>query len=361
MNEDASEKSFDPTPRKLEEARKRGEIPRSVDLFTAFAYAGLTVAFLLFGYDMIIDAGSVLKHIFESSNELSQNIFISEFFHVPLGTILLKTIIALLPIFLLPALFVIFAIFIQRAFLFSPSKLTPKLSRISIIKNAGNKFGRNGLFEFAKSFVKLIIYSTLLAIFISFKSDEIIGTVQASPGAAVALLAELSLTFLFVVVCISGVIGFVDSIWQHSEHIRKNRMTRKEVTDETKETEGNPYVKQERRNRAQTIAAAQMMSSVPDAEVIIVNPTHYAVALAWSRDQGSAPHCVAKGTDAIALKIREVAMENSVPIHSDPSTARALYASVEIGSEISVEYYQAVAAAIRFSDNIREQAKARVY
>jgi flagellar biosynthetic protein FlhB len=127
--------------------------------------------------------------------------------------------------------------------------------------------------------------------------------------------------------------------------------------DETKNSEGDPHLKQERRARAQAIAAQQMMSDVPKADVIIVNPTHYAVALKWARKAGSAPTCVAKGVDEIAMRIREVAMENGVPIHSDPPTARALHAVTEIGHEIAPDQYQAVAAAIRFADQMRDRAR----
>ncbi|MEL6420660.1 MAG: EscU/YscU/HrcU family type III secretion system export apparatus switch protein, partial [Pseudomonadota bacterium] len=124
-----------------------------------------------------------------------------------------------------------------------------------------------------------------------------------------------------------------------------------------KDAEGDPHLKQERRSRAQAIAAAQMMVDVPNADVIIVNPTHYAVALKWQREPGTAPVCVAKGVDEIAHKIREIANEAAVPIHSDPPTARAVHELVDVGEEIRAEHYQAVAAAIRFADLMREKVR----
>ena len=165
------------------------------------------------------------------------------------------------------------------------------------------------------------------------------------------------MSFLFIVVLISGAIGGIDAIWQHFEHLRKNRMSHKEIMDENKNTEGDPHLKQERRQRAMSIAQNQMMADVPSADVIVVNPTHYAVALKWSRLPGEAPVCVAKGVDEIARAIREKAIENGVPIHSDPPTARSLHATTNIGDQIAPDLYRAVAAAIRFAETMRKRAK----
>ena len=134
-------------------------------------------------------------------------------------------------------------------------------------------------------------------------------------------------------------------------------MSFQDLKDETKRTEGDPHMKQSRQQRGREIAMNRMLLDVPKADVIIVNPTHYAVALKWSRAPGSAPICVAKGVDEIAKRIREAAVEHQVPIHSDPPTARALHATVDIGDEIEPEHYQAVAAAIRFADALRNQMR----
>jgi flagellar biosynthetic protein FlhB len=126
-----------------------------------------------------------------------------------------------------------------------------------------------------------------------------------------------------------------------------------------KEAEGDPHLKQHRRMRAQELAMNQMMADVPGADVVIVNPTHYAVALAWDRGPGSAPVCVAKGRDQVAARIRETARQAGVPVHADPPTARALFATVEIGAQIAPEHYRPVAAAIRFAEAMRRKARQR--
>lgn len=352
--DDDTEKTHEATPRKLEEARKKGEVPRSTDLSVAASYGGLLIAALIFGPASLQGIGQSLMVLIEQAPDLSKLVFEGAP-QAPMGGVFKTVGQSMLPWFLLPATVVLLTILAQRAFLVTPDKLKFKLSRISPISNAKNKYGRNGLFEFSKSFAKLIIYSVCLALFLKAKLPEMVGSLQASPGMAVIVLSRLALGFLFIAFTIAIAIGAIDYLWQHAEHLRKNRMSRKDLTDEAKEAEGDPHLKQKRRQRAYEIANSQMMRDVPDADVVIVNPTHFAVALKWSRQRGDAPICVAKGVDETAARIRTLAQESSVPVHSDPPTARALYASVEVGDEITPEHYRAVAAAIRFAEALRKR------
>ena len=288
--DDSSDKSFDPTPKKLEDARKKGEIARSTDLMTAAGYAGLALTLLATGVSITSDFGTGMMTLLDQANDLSVMTLSSDAFAAHMAGILLSAASTLIPLFIFPIVAVILAIVVQRALVFAPSKIAPKLSRISLIHNAKNKFGRSGLFEFSKSFFKLLIYSLCLAFFLKSKLPQIVTVVRSDYGTAIALMGNLAITFLLIVVCISAVIGGIDALWQHHEHIRKNMMSRKEIMDEMKESEGDPHLKQERRSRAQAVAAAQMMGSVPEADVIVVNPTHYAVALSWKRAPGSAPN-----------------------------------------------------------------------
>lgn len=196
-----------------------------------------------------------------------------------------------------------------------------------------------------------------MAMFLSAYLPDILMTLYTGPGPASMTLANLVIGFLSLVLVVSLVVGLIDIVWQRQEHLRKNRMSRKEVTDEAKQQDGDPHVKNQRRQRGYEIAMNQMLADVPEADVVIVNPTHYAVALKWTRKPGAAPACVAKGVDEIAARIREVAAKEGVPIHSDPPTARALHATVEIGQEIHPDQYRAVAAAIRFAEAMRARAR----
>ena len=224
------------------------------------------------------------------------------------------------------------------------------------MSNAKQKFGRDGLFNFAKSFVKLITFSGVLALVIAGDLPEILASVYGTAAGLVTMLLRLSLDFLMIVLVISFAIGAIDFLWQRAQHIRKNRMSHKDLQDETKESEGDPHLKQRRRQKGMDIATNRMIADVPKADVVIVNPTHYAVALQWDRDTGRAPVCLAKGTDEVAARIREVAQENAVPIRRDPPTARALHATLAIGDEVLPEHYRPVAAAIRFAEEVRKRS-----
>lgn len=353
---DEAEKQFDPTPQKLQKAREKGDIARSPDVAVAASYAGLTLALGVFGTVGVHRLGSLFSVLLEQSDPLSDMFFQGPASTPSLG-VFAQVFKATAIWFLLPAVAVIAAILAQRGLVFAPSKLKPKLSRISIIANAKNKFGRRGLVDFLKSFVKLLVFSTCLGLFLRARFPEIQMTLYADARFAVATLARLGVEFLLIAVLVSAAIGFVDLLWQLAEYRDRNRMTSKEVQDEVKDSEGDPQLRQQRRQRGQEIAMSQMAAEVRKADVVLVNPVHYAVALKWTRAPGAAPVCVAKGVDAVALRIREIAEDASVPIHPDPPAARALYAAVEIGQEIPEAHYRAVAAAIRFAETMRKRAR----
>lgn len=348
------DKQFEPTQKKLDDARKKGDIPRSTDLNTAASYAGILLVSAAIGAGTMNSFGELLANILGNSDRISEAFF-QDSAHAMSGGMISILATSIGPWFLFPGLIVLLTILAQRSFVVAPDKLAPKLSRISPLSNAKNKFGRNGLFEFGKSFVKLLIYSIILGLFLKNKLPEILGTVHLSPAMATSVLLRLVVEFLSIILIIALSIGAVDFMWQKAEHTRKNMMSRKELTDEAKQSEGDPHVKQQRRQKGYEIAMNQMLADVPKADVIIVNPEHYAVALKWDRMAGGAPVCVAKGVDEIAARIREAATEAAVPIHRDPPTARMLFANVEIGQEIWPDHYEAVAAAIRFAEKLRRK------
>ncbi|WP_120631692.1 flagellar type III secretion system protein FlhB [Ruegeria sp. EL01] len=358
-SDDDSDKSFEPTPQKLQKAREKGEVAKSSDLSVVAGYTGFLVALFTAGQYAAEQLGALFVVLLDQSDEIAQLVSTGPA-TAPVAGMLRNALVPIALFSALPAAAVLLSLIAQRALIFAPSKLQPKLSRISIPSNAKNKFGRGGLFEFAKSSVKLVIYGTSLAIFLRANLTEILSASAAPAKSSILLMMNLLFRFLFIVIAIALAIGVVDYLWQYAEHIRKNRMSRKEIQDETKDAEGDPHVKQSRRQRAQEIATNQMMTDVSDADVVIVNPTHYSVALKWSRAMRTAPVCVAKGVDEVAAAIRSAAGQAGVPIHSDPPTARALHATVEIGQEITEEHYRAVAAAIRFAEAMRKRAKGQI-
>lgn len=352
------DKPFDATPRKLEQAREQGEIVRSADLNTAVVYGG----FLLFGALLAPWLFDTLGRLTEVSLDHASDLAALMTAPGGAGVAFGVTWPAVLPglaLLVAPALLLVLALVAQRGIVFSPDKLAPKLSRISPIENAKQKFGAEGLFQFAKSAVKLVLVSVILALYLWARADPVLNAIHLTPGQIIGSLTRLTLEFVAVFFALSLVIGVVDWAWEWRRLLFRNRMSYQELRDETKASEGDPYLKQERRQRGQLIATNRMMTDVPRADVVVVNPTHYAVALAWQRGRGQVPVCVAKGTDAVAARIREVAAENGVPVFSDPPTARALFAALEVGDPITPDLFRAVAAAIRFADAIRARAKRR--
>ncbi len=350
------DKPHDPTSKKLDDARKKGELVKSAEVNTAAMYLGFLVVGLVFGGPSLTALGEVSTPLLARSHEIADSVFRGdgrEFGGWLIGAVLL----AAAPWILLPFVTVLTAVIAQRSMVFAPTKLNFKLSRISPLSNAKNKFGWNGLFEFFKSAVKLAIYGTILATFLRSKSEVILGAIQLDVGSAVVLWLQLSINLMGIVLAIAVSIALVDYLWQYRTHMSKNRMSDKEIKDEVKESEGDPHMKSARRGKAQEIAFNQMLKDVPDADVVIVNPTHYAVALKWKRQPGEAPVCVAKGVDAVALKIKDIALEAGVAVYSDPPTARALYAAVEIDRQIHPQHYEAVAVAIRYADALRRKRR----
>jgi flagellar biosynthetic protein FlhB len=355
--QDGAEKEHEPTQKRLDDARDRGETPRSADLTTAAAYGGLLLAALVAGPASLQALGQVGAALLSEADRLAAQMVAGG--AAVTGPILRAVAAATAPFFLFPAGAVLLVLVGQRALLVTPDKLAPKLSRISPLAALRQKFGADGLFEFAKSTVKLVIVAAVLALFLAARFDRIATTLHQGPALATVVLLALSLEFLLLTVCVAGAIGLIDYLWQVARHLLRNRMSRQELMDEFKLSEGDPHSKAERRQRGQQIAMNQMLKDVPMADVVIVNPMHYAVALKWTRGDGRAPVCVAKGVDAVAARIREAAAGAGVPIRRDPPTARALHAAIDIGEEIRPEQYRAVAAAIRFAEAMRKRARAR--
>lgn len=351
--EDAGDKEHAPSQKRLDDARKRGEVPKSAELITAASYAGLLVAGLVAGGAALLRAGETGAMLLGQADRMAP-VFLAAA-RPPAGGLMLSLSATLAPLFLLPMAAALFAVLAQRALVFAPEKLQPKLSRISPFSNAKQKFGREGLVAFAQSTAKLLVVGTVLGLFMTRHADAILMSLHMTPAQSSAAMVRILLDFLFLVLLIAGVFGGIDYLWQLHLHSFRNRMSRKEMMDEMKDSEGDPHVKQHRRQRGQEIATNRMLLDVARADVIIVNPTHYAVALKWQRSDRTAPICLAKGIDEVAARIREKAAEAGVPLHSDPPTARALHASVEIGAAIRPEHYRAVAAAIRFSEAMRRR------
>lgn len=357
-SQSSADKQHAPTQQRLQRAREQGDVPYSTEVTTAATYAALFGALVVGGEWSFRTLVNSLAGFF-SRPETIRDSLIGARSSDGLRSLVWTAAAPTIPLFTALAVATALSIAAQRAFAFAPSKIAPRWGRLSPVDNAKQKFGPQGLFEFFKGLLKLC---AILGILAFAMRDRILELPQLStlPAAAFGGVAMRETTyFLGLVTIAAGLIAALDFPWRRFSHEQRLRMTHDELKREMRENEGDPHLKHKRRERGAEIARNRMLADVPKANVVIVNPTHYAVALAWDRKKGGAPVCVAKGVDEVAAKIREVAAAAGVPIRRDPPTARSIYGLVEVGAEIRREHYAAVAAAIHFSDEIRRKAKAK--
>ncbi|MEM6413911.1 MAG: flagellar type III secretion system protein FlhB [Pseudomonadota bacterium] len=360
---DDQEKSHEATPQRIRKAREKGDVASSTEANTAAAYVGLMLALLALGGWTVSTAGARLKaflarpDMFIGTHAGGNNGVGSAFAGDAIMSAVLSVIVSFLPMILLPATFVILSMTAQQAIVFAPSKIEIKWSKISIVSNAQQKFGPKGLAEFVRSLLKLSLIIAISSLAGFFFFERLPGYARLDTVLIGRELFQVGIVFIGLFTGAAILVGAIDLPWRRAEHAKRLKMSYKELQDETKETEGDPYLKATRRDRARAVAQMQQMQEVPNADVVLVNPTHYAVALKWDRESGRAPVCVAKGVDEVAKRIREIATESGVPIHRDPPTTRSLYELVEVGDEIEREHYAAVAAAIHFAEEMRKKAR----
>ncbi len=350
---DESEKTEEPSQKKLDDAKKKGNIPKSQEVTSWFMLLAATLFIMIFAGDMSASLTGLLSSFMGDLQDIPMD-------GVSLLAFLQELIIAVAAIVALPFLFFWFAGIAGNIAQFPPILTTetikPKFSKISPLAGVKRMFSAIALVNFVKSLIKLVAISLILAAILIPKRDLLDGTIQLDPAELPALLRTLSLEVLGGVLALLTVIAGADYAFQRHTWHKKLRMTLKEVKDEYKMQEGDPHIKgkiaQIRREKSQQ----RMMQNVPDATVILTNPTHFAVALKYEEGM-PAPVCVAKGQDKIALKIREIGKENNVTIVENKPLARALYASAEIDDEIPVEHFKAVAEVIGYVMRLRGKKK----
>ncbi len=350
----ADDKTHEPTPQKLRQSREKGDVPYSMEATSAATYTAFFLAILIMSGWVGMDIFAALAP-FLSNPEAVSLAFASPNHQEVAGEFVFRIFRATLALLFVLIVGVLASATVQRAFAFSLSKIKPKLSRISFVDNAKNKYGPEGLSEFVKKAVKLCAIMAIVLFAVKDRFFELPTLIGKPATALPTYFFKETIFFVGLITGVAALIGFLDLPWRQFQHRKRLRMTHEEVKRENKETEGDPMLKGARRQRAEAIATNRMMADVPDADIVIVNPTHYATALKWERDRGTAPICVAKGVDEVAARIRKAAAEHGVPIRRDPPTARSIYSLVEVGKEIKREHFAAVAAAIHYADQVRKK------
>jgi flagellar biosynthetic protein FlhB len=351
---DDAEKTEEPTQKRLDEALKRGDVVKSQEVNTWFVIAGAALVLMAFSGSMSRDLTATMRGIIANAHDISvDGPALPRLFQKIGGEMLAAVAIP----FLVLMLAALGGNIIQHRLVWSFKVLAPKLSKISPAAGLKRLFSKQALANFAKGLVKLVVVGTILTALMWPERGRLAVLTNADPAAIVPLSLALALKLIGAVVAMLAVVAAADYLFQYRQWHERQKMSLREVKEEFKQTEGDPAIKGRMRQVRQIRMRRRMIAAVPKAAVVITNPTHYAVALQYERGM-DAPVCVAKGVDALALKIREVAGEHSVPIVENPPLARALHATVEIDQKIPPEHYKAVAEVIGYVMRLRRKITA---
>jgi flagellar biosynthetic protein FlhB len=341
---DSASKTEEPTRRRLEEARRNGDIPKSADVasFATLASVGAVLVFL---------GGLAARQMTErllpfiarpDAIDLSGNggVGVAQAAAMaaePMAWVLGGAILA-----------AIAGNVLQQGFVWTTGKLAPDASRLSPMRGLNRLFGIDGLVHFGKSLLKIIGLGFVCWVVVTPRAASLQSLSAVNIAAILPLSAEVFKALLIAVLVVLGMIALADVLWQRQRFMMRLRMTKEEIKEDTKQSEGDPHIKAKLRQQRMQRSRRRIIQMVPTATLVVMNPTHYAVALRYVQGETAAPLCVAKGLDDLALKIREVAEAHDIAVIEDPPLARALYAAMDIDQVIPREHFEAVAKIVGF-------------
>lgn len=344
-DQDESQKTEEPTPRRLQDARKKGDVPKSQEVPGWFVLASGLVVIGLMAPSAARSLSSDLSLFLGNAHALSLEPAALRAESMAIGWRVISVVGLAVAVIALAGLA---GHLMQTGLLFTTEKMQPKLSKLNPADGFKRMFGPQGIANFLKGVGKLAIVSAAVFVVIWPKRSELAGMPMLDLSALLDVIRTDVLLVLVAALVAYAFIAAADYVFQRQSFMKRNRMSRREIKDELKQSEGDPQVRARLRQIRQERANKRMMANVPEATVVITNPTHFAVALKYEQGETPAPICVAKGVDQVALNIREIAGEHDVPIVEDPPLARALFASVEVDETIPAEHFQAVAKVIGY-------------
>lgn len=350
--EDKSQKTEQPTGKRLSEAHSKGQVAKSQEVGHWFMLTAAALAVVLFSDFVARGLSRQVLPFFEAPHAMPMDAgHLLEVFR-GMGFDILKLVFLPLLLMILAA---IAGNMVQHKPVFSAYRMKPELKKISPKNGVKKVFGTQGLMELAKAAFKLVVIGGVL-IFLVWPELQ---TIRLMPSydlqEVLEIIKYLSLLMAAAVIGVMTVIAALDFMYQKWDFIESQKMSRQEIKDENKQSEGDPLVKSKIRQVRAERARQRTMAAVPTADVLVTNPTHYAVALKYDGETMAAPRCVAKGQDLLALKMRDIANENDVPVVENPPLARALHAGVEIDQEVPPQFYQAVAEVIGYVMGLRRK------
>jgi len=351
MAEDSDlEKTEQATPKRLEKAREDGDVPRSRELGTVTLLLAAGLGILMMGDHLNI----ALKNTLTTGLALDRaSAFDSTYLLVNISELIYALLIAFAPLALLLVFVAIASPAMIGGWLFSSKALIPKFSKLNPIKGVTNLVSKNSAVELVKSILKTILVGSVAYVVISNDIDPILALSSLPVKSSIGEVSTLMQTGFLSIVSALIIIAAIDVPFQLYQYAHKLKMTKEQVRQEMKELEGNPEIKARIRQQQREMAKRRMMSEIPNADVVITNPTHYAVAIKYNENGMRAPIVVAKGADILALKIREIAAEHKIMTLESPKLARALFAHADLESEIPEALYSAVAEVLAYVFQMR--------
>jgi len=344
-DDDDSQKTEEPTGKKLSDAREKGQVARSQEVSNWFMILALALVVGIFSPALLSDLGGLLRPFLEQPHLIPID-------NYAMRDVLTQTAIGIVKAAAIPLAIILAAGLaagtIQNGIIVTSEQIRPKLSNIGFKRGFKKLFSTRALADFLKGVMKLIIVGTVVALILWPERDRVFTIPTMEVLDMLALVRVEAAKVIVGVLSVMTVITLIDVMYQRYMHHKELRMTKQQVKDEHKQSEGDPLIKGRLRQIRVERARKRMMAAVPEADVVITNPTHFAVALKYDQSTMEAPRVVAKGADHVALRIREVAEENGVAIVENPPVARALHASVDIDQEIPPEHYKAVAEIIGY-------------
>ncbi|WP_367718191.1 flagellar biosynthesis protein FlhB [Nitratireductor sp. GISD-1A_MAKvit] len=342
---DKESKTEEATEKKIRDSVDKGQLPFSKEAPVFASFLAILVFAIFFAQESAVRLGSFLSTFLERADGWSLETRSDAIAIYQLVFFEIAKVIGVLMSLLVAA--GISASILQNTPRFVLDRIKPKMSRISLKEGWSRIFGAKGFVEFAKSLGKIIVAGGFLILAMREAETRLLAGMITNPVEFTSVIRDIAVQSLVVVTLVVAVIAVADIFWsRHQWHVDL-RMTKQEVKDEHKQTEGDPIVKARLRSLARDRARQRMMSAVPQATLVIANPTHFAIALRYHRDDDAAPVVVAKGQDLIALRIREIATEHGIPVFEEPVLARSMYKQVSIDSLIPSQFYKAVAELIR--------------
>lgn len=345
------EKTEEPTSKKLDDARKEGQVAKSKEIANAFGILALFLVLKIYvgtiGTSFIETFHGVYRQLPDVVKMYNGEIPVYSL-QVLIRSMMIRLLIIIVPILLLGVAIAVICDIVQVKWKPTTKPLKPKFSKLNPVKGFGRIFSPNSLVELLKSVLKLVIIGYVVYSYLKDRLGQIFILYDITLNQAIGLIGEITINLGIRIAMVYMVIAFLDFAYQKWKFHQDMKMTKQEVKDEYKNQEGDPQVKAKQKQRMREASMRRMMSQLPEADVVITNPTHYAVAIKYDPEKYDAPYVLAKGEDYLAQRIKDVAKEHEIEIVENKPLARMLYANVEVGELIPPELYQAVAEVLAF-------------